>query len=146
MSSKPSELEPFEFTYTIDIAPDPNEELHINNVQYFHFFAEARNAYMSRVGCPGYDKNTGMGYVAASNHCDYKTALHSPDKIHIGVKTENIGNTSLKVIMKIFSHAQNVVAAEGYTVVVPYDFNTNTKMGISDTMKRLISRTDNVAL
>lgn len=135
-------LNNIDFVHSIAIDSLPEHAVHVNNVQFVAYFDEARTAFMEYIGYIGHDPATDLGYVVASNHCDYKAQLYAPDVFLIGVDAVIAGQHSIKINFKLVSQMQNLVAAEGYSVAISFDFKANRKTPVpSNIVEKLAALT-----
>jgi acyl-CoA thioester hydrolase len=98
---------------------------HVNHVTYFRWYESARIAYFLRIGLMDMHKHERIGPIIASVASDYRRQLNYPDTVCIGVRITRIGRSSLDMEHKIFSQNEGVLAAEGKSTLVVFDYQTN---------------------
>src|SRR6476660_4416447 len=89
---------------------------HVNNVVYFRWMESARIEYFRRAGLGDMMSNQGAGPILASIKCDFRRQLTYPDTLLISASVASIGRTSIKMVHRVYSTAQQAVAAEGDSV------------------------------
>jgi acyl-CoA thioester hydrolase len=120
---------------------------HVNNVVYFRWFESARvdllNACHSAVTMSG----TGLGPILASVKCDYRRQLRFPDTVYIGSKITRSGRSSADIMHAVVSREQGEIVAEGVSVIVVFDYDTQRVTRIPDDLRQqfeaLIQDTEN---
>lgn len=113
---------------------------HVNNTIYFRWFESARIAYIERLGLGQMLKGIGPGPILAAINCNYRKQLTYPDTVLIGAKVTRIGNSSLTMSHAIFSRSGQAIAADGDSVVVMINYDTNKTMRVPDDMRRAIAQ------
>jgi acyl-CoA thioester hydrolase len=110
---------------------------HVNNVSFFKYMQAARVNYWEVLGLSHMFEKTKMGPILASSQCDFKRPLFYPGNIVIQSGVESIGETSFCILHQILNEKAEIVA-EGKDVVVLFDFNTNKKMSIPDSIREQV--------
>jgi acyl-CoA thioester hydrolase len=98
---------------------------HVNHVTYFRWYETGRIAYFRQLGLMELHKTERIGPILASVSNDYRRQLTYPDTVHICVRIIRIGRSSLGMEHKIISQNDHVVAAEGSSTVVIFDYQAN---------------------
>lgn len=111
---------------------------HVNNVVYFRWMESARIHYFDRAALGHMMSNQGQGPILASIKCDYRRQLTFPDTVLISASITGIGRTSLKMAHRIYSSAQQAVAAEGESVVVMFDYPAQRPIPVPDEIRAII--------
>ncbi len=111
---------------------------HINNVAYFKYVQAARVNYLESVGINTADPENKLSFAVAASSCQFKQPLFFPGKITVKTNTDWIKNTSLQLTHIIFND-KDQVAAEAIDVIVLFDYATQTKVSVSETIKQKIS-------
>lgn len=138
-------LEEFNFVHEIPLQENPRGIKHVNNVYFFQIFDDARVAYLSGVGCEDCDRESGLGHMVVSNHCDYLAEITAPDHLRVGVKVLSISKHTIKLGMRVISQNGTCLAAEGYTVAVSFDFRNKCKTPIPESVKVAIEALEGTA-
>lgn len=110
---------------------------HINNVAYFKYAQTARVNYLEEVGINTADPENKNSFAVANSSCQFKTPLFFPGTIKVITTTDWIKNTSLQLSHKLFDQ-KNELAAEILDVLVLFDYATQKKMEIPDSVKKKI--------
>jgi acyl-CoA thioester hydrolase len=112
---------------------------HVNNIVHFRWMESARIYYFGQAGLGHMMSNQGQGPILASIKCDYRRQLTFPDTVLISSSITSIGRTSLKMAHRIYSTAQQAVAAEGESVIVMFDYQAQKPVPVSDEIRAIIS-------
>jgi acyl-CoA thioester hydrolase len=111
---------------------------HVNNNAYFRWFESARIAYSQRIGLLDLFKAERIGPILASISCDYRRQLNFPDTVHVGVRVSRVGRTSLGLEHAVFSQSKSVVAAEGSSTIVVFDYRAGKPHPIPPLIRQAI--------
>lgn len=109
-------------TVTVDIDVryrDLDTVGHVNNAVYATYLEEARSVYFDRVYSGTYDE---APFVLASLDLSFKRPITGEDRPTVGIRTTNIGRTSLELQYDI--DVDGSTAAEGSTTIVFIDPET----------------------
>jgi acyl-CoA thioester hydrolase len=107
---------------------------HVNNVTYYSYFDTAANTFLIK-HC-GLDIHGGdtIGFVVSSS-CEYLAPIAFPDKIEIGLRIDNLGNSSVQYGLAIFKENEEQACAFGTFIHVFVDRISNKPVTISDAMR-----------
>ncbi len=111
---------------------------HVNHVVYFRWYESSRITYAQKVGLMDLHKNERIGPILASISNDYRRQLTFPDTVYIGVRVTRIGRASLSMEHKIFSLNQKILAAEGSSTLVVFDYKANKPHPVPASIRRAI--------
>ncbi len=111
---------------------------HVNNTVYFRWFESARIAYFMRMGLVAFQSNDRIGSILASSSCDYRRSITFPDTVHVGIKVTRIGRTSIGFAHRIVSEAQGMLAAEGTSTAVIFDYEARRPHPVPEAVRRAI--------
>jgi acyl-CoA thioester hydrolase len=111
---------------------------HVNNVAYFRYFENARIVYAGKLELHLYREQTGIGPILGSASCKYKLPLTYPDTVSVGAKTTSIEEDRFTMQYLVVSHRHQMIAAEGESVVVMYDYREGKKTAIPDVIRQRI--------
>jgi acyl-CoA thioester hydrolase len=117
---------------------DMDAQRHVNNVIYYRYFENARIAYYERIGKYGFQAQSGITFVLASNSCRYKAPVEYPDTLHIGARIAEIGTDRAVMKYLLVSERLERVAAEGDAVLVALDPARKTKVAFPEELKRRV--------
>jgi acyl-CoA thioester hydrolase len=93
---------------------------HVNNVQYYSYFDTVINEYLIRAG--GLDIHAGAVIgLCAESHCTFHAAIAFPDVVHAGLRVGELGRSSVRYEIGLFSGAAGEPAATGWFVHVFVD-------------------------
>jgi acyl-CoA thioester hydrolase len=139
----PDALQPHPHVIRIPIQwGDQDAFQHVNNVVYFRWMESARISYFQWAGLGGMT-NQGIGPILASIKCDYRRQLTYPDTVLISASIGSIGRTSIKMAHRIYSTAQQAVAAEGDSVIVMFDYDAQQPVPVPAEMRTKIAAIEN---
>lgn len=107
---------------------------HVNNVTYYSYFDSAVNTYLIEVG--GLDIHQGevVGFVVSSS-CDYFASIAFPERIEIGMRVGNLGNSSVQYELAVFKAGEEQACAAGRFVHVFVDRASNRPVAIPQTLR-----------
>ena len=90
---------------------------HINNVAYYSYFDTTVNHYL--IDCAGLNihKDPIVGYVVNSQ-CEYFSGIAYPDQIEVGLRVNEIGNSSVTYGLAVFKKGETTPCAIGSFVHV----------------------------
>jgi acyl-CoA thioester hydrolase len=111
---------------------------HVNNVVYHRWFESARIAYFRRIGLMAGRDGRKVGPILAASSCNYRRPIVFPDSVHVGVRATRIGRTSLGLEHRIVSEAQGVVAAEGDSTAVFFDYAASRPHPVPDEVREAV--------
>jgi acyl-CoA thioester hydrolase len=111
---------------------------HVNNTIYFRWMESARIEYFRQAGLGHLMSNQGVGPILASIQCDFRRQLYFPDTVLISTSVAGIGRTSMKMVHKLYSTGQRVLAAEGSSVLVMFDYRRQRPVLVSDAIRAAV--------
>ena len=83
-----------------------------------------------------------MGPILASITCHYRRQLHYPDTVHVGGRISRIGRSSMTMDHVVWSEKLGVVAADGTSTVVVFNYATNRPQRMPDEIRQACERTE----
>jgi acyl-CoA thioester hydrolase len=109
---------------------------HLNNVVFLRYFESARIAYLNETLEQHDPVNHGGGYgfIFAACHIDYRSPGHFDEEVAIRVRPAEIGTKSLK--LEFDMRVGDRLLAEGYGVLVGYDYEAQQSAPLPETLKR----------
>ncbi len=108
---------------------------HVNNAVFFRFFESARIALFDKIGfLTAYDELK-IGAILHSTSCRFRRALFYPDTILVGARASEVLSDRFVMEYKIFSTAQNDLAAEGTGTVVSFDYTARAKVDLPEMVR-----------
>ena len=111
---------------------------HVNNAAYLQYFELARiNFFKQQI--PTWDWKT-QGIILAKNTIEYKHPVFLEDDCEIRVSCTTIGNTSFTLSYSLYTYSAGVETLKTYgeSVLVCFDFTTNQKLVIPETLKAVL--------
>jgi len=111
---------------------------HVNNIVYFRYFESARIAYFEKLRFWEFMNQTGVGPILASIQCRFKIPLTYPDTVSVGTRISRIEQDRFVMEYRAVGHKSQAIAAEGESVVVPYNYRENKKTPLPEEMKQRI--------
>jgi acyl-CoA thioester hydrolase len=110
---------------------------HVNNAVYLTYFEWARaQLWFALTGAAGVP--TDIGFIVARAEIDFKLQIEM-EPIDICIRIEEMRTTSFDTVYEIRKWPKGTVAATGKVVVVLFDWKTQTKMPISDELRRKVA-------
>lgn len=123
---------------------DLDTQWHVNNVKFVEFMEAARFAYIAAIGIWTSKSFLDLGLIVATVHVNYLKPIPPDQDIRVGVRTSRLGNKSLDFDYVIELLDGNHVAATGTTVMVTYDYHTQTTIPIPDKWRTIISQYEGI--
>ncbi len=111
---------------------------HVNNVNYFRYFENARIAYADRIMLHQHKDETGIGPILAQTSCRYRHPLVYPDTLRVGARVVKLEEDRFTMQYLVVSTKQNKVAAEGDGVIVMYDYRANRKTAVPEVIRQRV--------
>jgi acyl-CoA thioester hydrolase len=113
---------------------------HVNNVVYFRWMESARIEYFGRAGVQSAAAQQGavpqgVGPILASIKCDFRRQLIYPDTVLISASVASFGRTSMKMVHRVYSTAQQAIAAEGDSTIVMFDYDAQRPVVVSEEIR-----------
>ena len=131
-------MEGFPFVHT-EIARfgDLDPMGHVNNAVYLTWIETSRIEFMRRLGA--FDKpDTGeMSMILARVELDFRSAVEFGEEIAVGVRVGRLGTKSFDLEHEL--RAGDRVVAEARTVLVAYDYASNSSKEIPDEWRRRLA-------
>ena len=109
---------------------------HVNNVVYFRWFESSRVDFLDDCQTNVTMKGTGLGPILASIKCDYRRQLRFPDTVYVGSKITRVGRSSADISHAVVSLMQSEIVAEGVSVVVVFNYETQRVTRIPEELRR----------
>ena len=106
---------------------------HVNNVVYYSYFDTVVNEYMIRYGALDLEAGKTIGLVVET-HCSYFASLAFPERIDAGLRVVQLGTTSVRYEVGIFSAGSGQAAAQGHFVHVYVDRDTRRPVPLPEAL------------
>ncbi len=110
---------------------------HVNNLSILQYIQSARVNYMEAIGLMPLNSEIKTGPILASTTCQFRKILFYPGNITVYSKVDLIKNTSFRILHEI-RNDQDEISAEAHDIIVLYNFDKNSKLLISDQIKKKI--------
>lgn len=138
-------MEGYGFTMTIPVRlVDLDAFGHVNHAAYFSYFEEARTEYYFRLlGRSGIEH---LNFVVAEACCRYRTPVHYPARVRVGVRVSEIGRASFRMEYQAQDEESSRRVADGHTVLVAYDYGHRQSMPVPEDVRRAVESFEGRAL
>lgn len=108
---------------------------HVNNAVYFTYFEWARTVLWFELN--GGQNAHDINFIVARAECDFRQQI-SMEPIEILVRIGEMRSSSFDFLFEIRKGNGRQVAAVGKVVVVLFDWKTQSKVAISDELRRRV--------
>lgn len=115
---------------------------HVNNLSILQYVQSARVNYLEAIGLMPSNSEIKIGPILASTTCQFRKILFYPGKVTVYSKVDLIKNTSFRLLHEI-RNDQDEISAEAHDIIVLYNFDKNSKLLISDQIKKRITELGN---
>jgi len=112
---------------------------HVNNTVHIRWFESARIDYMLRIGLDA-ARAGGVGPILATITCHYRRQINWPDRVLIGTRVARIGKSSLTIAHAVYSTEQQALVADGDSVIVAFDYDSQQSIRVPDEIREAIRR------
>ena len=112
---------------------------HVNNALYYAFFDTAINEYLIAEGGLDIREGDAIGF-AVETHCRFLRSLAFPDVLEVGLRVGNLGRSSVRYELAIFTRGEELAAAEGYFVHVFVGRATKRPVPIPPRLREALER------
>ena len=113
---------------------------HVNNSVYFRYFENARLDYFRRLGWPVAGLPKKVGPILHSTQCRFRKPLTWPDRIAIGARVPKVDADRFSLEHVIISEKLAGIAADGWGLIVTFDYDAGAKTAVPDDLRRAIER------
>jgi acyl-CoA thioester hydrolase len=100
---------------------------HVNNTIYFRFFENVRIALLERIGLAAMDSHGTVGPILHSASARFRLPMTYPDTALIGCRVTGVGDDRFQMALRVVSEREGVIAADGESVIVCYDYADQRK-------------------
>ena len=126
--------QPIELRYS-----DIDAQGHVNNARYITFTEYARFRYLTEVGLWDGRSFMDLNLIVADVHVSYLAPIKLIQHIRVGTCVSRIGNKSIVFESQIEDENNGQVMATAETVMVCYDYRTESTKQVSDDWRSKIS-------
>ena len=112
---------------------------HLNNVEFLRFFETARIAYLEEL-IPDFSptERGAFGYVVGENHIAYRAPAGFGDEIRTTVRPRDPEGSTWRFDLEMHRESDGTLLAEGFTVLVGFDYDTEESAEIPDSVQKLL--------
>lgn len=129
-------LADFPVTVEISVAWGDMDALgHVNNAVYFRYFETARIQFFAELGLGAVAQSNGVGPILHSASCRFRIPLTHPDTVTVGAQIGEVGDDRFVMRYRAVSHQHGVVAADGESLIVTFDYATGSKTRVPDDLR-----------
>ena len=109
---------------------------HMNNVEFLRFFETARIDYLMGI-LPEHDPGSRQqfGFIFAECHIAYRSPAHFGEEIRTYVWPTALERSSIRVEFAMRSESDDRLLAEGYGVLVGYDYAAGKSRPVPDELR-----------
>ena len=111
---------------------------HVNNAVYFTYCEIARTVYGAKLFGPRHLRTE--AFIMAHAELDYRSQAGEGDEVVVGIRVLSIGQSSFEFEYRIVEQRSQRLIAEGRSVQVTFDYRTNQKVPLPESVKdRILS-------
>jgi acyl-CoA thioester hydrolase len=114
---------------------------HLNNVVFLRYFETARIAYLREI-VPAHDpanpERDEFGLIFAECHINYRSPVVFDEVVDVKCSIGNVKRSSFRVEFEM--RVGSRLAAEGYGVLVGFDYTTQQASQLPDVLREQLSR------
>ena len=110
---------------------------HMNNVEFLRFFETARIEYIGQLA-PEHAPTSRrqFGFIFAECHIAYRSPAHFGEEIRTWVWPTDLRRSSIRLEFSMRSESDGRLLAEGYGVLVGYDYAEGAARPLPDELRR----------
>lgn len=142
MPSRPAPLQRADFRVLRPMQTrwmDNDQYGHVNNVAYYSYFDSAVNGYLMEATSSDTRELSAIGIVAETS-CRFLSEVSFPDLLHIGLRLEKLGNSSVIYELAVFRGNDNEACAVGRFVHVYVDSKTRRPVPIPQVIRSALEK------
>ena len=129
----------FRFFHPITVRyGDLDPQGHVNNAGFITYLEHARVNYIRQLGLWDGKSFLEIGFILARVEMDFKKPILMTDAVEVGVKVSRLGNKSLDMDYLIRESKTGQIFAEGRTIQVAYDYETQKTIPVPDHWRDVI--------
>jgi acyl-CoA thioester hydrolase len=118
---------------------------HVNNVVVFTYIETARVHYLVEVGIrPPRANLLDIAFIVAHLNCDFRRPIYYGQQVEVGSRVTQINRSSFRLDHRV--EADGELAAEGYCILVHYDYATQRSVPVPAEMRAKIEAFDGSSL
>jgi acyl-CoA thioester hydrolase len=108
---------------------------HVNNVAFLTFFEDARIAYVRNLLGDDPIKRGDFGFIFAECKIHYRAPAFFDEEIRTCVRPGEVARSSLRIEFAMFGVADGRLLAEGYGVLVGYDYGEGRSRPLPESLR-----------
>ncbi len=114
---------------------------HLNNVEFLRYFETARIAYLGHL-LPGNDptQRQSFGFIFAECHIAYRSPAQFGEHVRTAITPGRLGRSSLRLEFSMTADEDERLLAEGYGVLVGYDYEAGRSKPIPDELRERLEQ------
>jgi len=112
---------------------------HVNNVAFLTFFEDARIAYLAELAGEDPLTRRGFGLIFAECRINYRAPAFFGEQIRTCIRPGEIRRSSARLEFAMFAVGEERLLAEGYGVVVGYDYSAGRSMPLPEDFKAALA-------
>jgi acyl-CoA thioester hydrolase len=112
---------------------------HMNNVEFLRFFETARIDYIRTIlpdHSPG--RRSAFGFIFAEAHIAYRSPAVFDERIRTWIRPARLERSSFRLDFEMRSETDGRLVAEGWGVLVGYDYGEGRPQPIPDALRATI--------
>lgn len=114
---------------------DVDSMRHVNNVAYLTYFEDARVLYLARLLGDTPMTRQGFGLIFAECKVNYRAPAFFDEELRTCIRPGEVARSSARLDFAIHAARDERLLAEGYGVVVGYDYAAGRSMPLPDDLK-----------
>jgi acyl-CoA thioester hydrolase len=112
---------------------------HVNNAVYYSWFDTIVNRYLVDAGLLDAERGEFIGLVVESQ-CQYARPIVFTDRITAHLRVANVGTSSVRYEIGLFTDGHDVAAAQGYFIHVYVDRELRRPIALPVNWRRSLSK------
>jgi acyl-CoA thioester hydrolase len=129
----------YHFYHPIEVRyGDLDPQGHLNNARYLTFLEQTRIQYIKHLGLWRGGSFMEIGIILAEARLTFRAPAQFGDPVRVGARVTRLGNKSLDMEYIIEDAERGMVFAEGFAVLVAYDYQQGKSIPIPDGWREAI--------
>jgi acyl-CoA thioester hydrolase len=112
---------------------------HVNNTVYYGWFDTVVNTYLIDAGVLDIDAGATIGLVVETG-CRYARPVSFPEPVEIGLRVGQLGRSSVRYELGVFTPGEAAAAAQGFFVHVYVDRVTRRPALLGDDWRAVLAK------
>ena len=137
----------FRFYHPVEVRyGDLDPQGHLNNARYLTFMEQARISYLRDLGLWNEGSFLDIGVILADAHIIFRAPILWGQDIRVGMRIGRMGKKSMDSLYCIEDAQTGEMLAEGSSVLVAYDYYTQSTISIPSDWRETIAKFENIKL